>query len=73
MFGFNTVVCVWLRRIRVYCMAYTYLVYDEDKELMRKVPRKEEAEALIEIRQGWSYTRALVPEKPKPVYEDAPF
>lgn len=54
-------------------MAYTYLVYDEDKELMRKVPRKEEAEALIEFREGWSYTRALAPKKPQPIYEDAPF
>lgn len=54
-------------------MAYTYLVYDEDKQLMRKVPRKEEAQELIAIREGWSYTRAPVPEKPKPVYEEAPF
>jgi methylase of polypeptide subunit release factors len=54
-------------------MAYTYLVYDEDKELMRSVPRKEEAEALVAIREGWSYTRRPVPQKPQPVYEDAPF
>jgi len=54
-------------------MAYEYLVRDEDQELMRKVSRKEEAEALVAIRAGWSYTRRPVPPKPQPVYEDAPF
>ena len=54
-------------------MAYEYLVRDEDQELMRKVSRKEEAEALVVIRAGWSYTRRPVPPKPQPVYEDAPF
>ena len=50
-----------------------YLVYNEDKELMRKVYRKEEAEALIAVRSGWMYTRRLKPKKAQPVYEDAPF
>lgn len=32
-----------------------YLVYDEDGELMRKVRRKEEAEALCSTREGWEF------------------
>jgi hypothetical protein len=54
-------------------MAYTYLVYDEDGDKMRTAKRKEEAEALIENRAGWTYKRITIPDKPQPVYEEAPF
>lgn len=54
-------------------MAYTFLVYDELGGKMRQVKRKEEAQALIEIREGWTFKRVQLPDPPKPVYEDAPF
>lgn len=54
-------------------MAYTFVVYDEDGDSMRQVKRKEEAEELVAIRSGWTFKRVQLPDKPKPVYEDAPF
>lgn len=43
-----------------------YLIYDEDKELMRKVPRKEEAEQLVESRKGWTFKFVHTPQETKP-------
>lgn len=33
----------------------TYLIYDENKELMRKVSRREEANQIVNGRAGWTY------------------
>lgn len=53
-----------------------YLVKDEDGEIMRKVPRKEEAVALCGIREGWTYTYVKTPIV-KPIdlskFEECPF
>ena len=42
-----------------------YKVYDEDHELMRIVGRKEEAEALVAIRDGWTWEAKRPPTKPR--------
>lgn len=33
----------------------TYLIYDENKELMRTVSRREEADQIVSGRVGWTY------------------
>jgi hypothetical protein len=50
----------------------SYVIKNEDSEVMRIVGRKEEAIAICSLRAGWSYTR-VVAVKPKFVFEDAPF
>jgi hypothetical protein len=32
-----------------------YLIYDENKELMRTVARQEEAKQIVESREGWTF------------------
>ena len=43
-----------------------YLIYDEEKELMRTVARQEEAKQIIELRKGWSFKCVRKPKEPKP-------
>lgn len=42
-----------------------YLIYDENKELMRTVSRQEEAKQVVETREGWTFKCVRKP-KPKP-------
>ena len=32
-----------------------YLIFDEEKELMRTVARQEEAKQIVETREGWTF------------------
>lgn len=47
-------------------------LFDEQGELMRTVSRKEEAIAVVALRNGWTYKRVIT-KKPKFEFEDAPF
>lgn len=47
-----------------------YLIYDENKELMRKTKTYVEARNIVKLRTGWSIKRI---KTIKPVFEDAPF
>ena len=47
-----------------------YHVFDEANDLMRIVGRKEEALALVALRNGWSYKKTVT-QKPKFEFEDA--
>jgi hypothetical protein len=47
-----------------------YLIYDENKELMRKTKTYAEAKEICKLRKGWIIKRVKVE---KIVYEDAPF
>jgi hypothetical protein len=38
-----------------------YLIYDEDKELMRTVARQEEARQIVEQREGWTFKCVRMP------------
>ena len=40
-----------------------YLIYDEDKELMRTVSRQEEAKQIVENRDGWTFKCVKKPVK----------
>ncbi len=42
----------------------TYLIYDENKELMRKVSRREEANQIVNGRVGWTYKLLRCKKKP---------
>jgi len=50
-----------------------YLIYDETGDLMRKVRYKDEAIALVSIREGWTYK--YIRNKPIDLssFEPAPF
>lgn len=48
----------------------SYVIRNEDDEVMRIVGRREEAIAICALRQGWSYKK-VVAEKPKFEFEDA--
>ena len=49
-----------------------YQLFDELGQLMRIVSRKEEALAIVSLRNGWTYKRTVV-EKPKLKFEEALF
>jgi len=49
-----------------------FQLFDEQGELMRIVSRKEEALAVVALRNGWTYKRIVI-NKPKFEFEDAPF
>lgn len=49
-----------------------YLIYDETGDLMRKVRYKDEAIALVSIREGWTY-KYIKPKKKIYQFEEAPF
>jgi len=53
----------------------TYLIYDENKELMRKVSRLEEANQIVSGRVGWTYKLLRCKKKPidLSMLEEAPF
>ncbi len=53
----------------------TYLIYDENKELMRKVSRREEANQIVNGRVGWTYKLLRCKKKPidLSMLEEAPF
>lgn len=36
-----------------------YLIYNEDKEVMRIVGRREEALTICSLRQGWTFKKAV--------------
>ncbi len=42
----------------------TYLIYDENQELMRKVSRLEEANQIVSGRAGWTYKLLRCKKKP---------
>lgn len=42
----------------------TYLIYDENQELMRKVSRLEEANQIVNGRVGWTYKLLRCKKKP---------
>lgn len=50
----------------------SYVIKDENGEVMRIVGRQEEARNIVQTRTGWSFKCV---RKPKPVYkfEEAPF
>jgi hypothetical protein len=50
-----------------------YKIYNEDKELMRVVGRKEEAEAMCALRNNWTYKAVRNAPKPQYTFEEAPF
>jgi len=50
-----------------------YKIYNEDGELMRIVGRKEEAEAMCELRNNWTYKAVRNAPKPQYTFEEAPF
>ena len=52
-----------------------YLIYDEDKELMRTVSRQEEAKQIVENREGWSFKCVRIPVTKPDLSElgEAPF
>jgi hypothetical protein len=39
-----------------------YLIYDENKELMRTVARQEEAKQITESREGWTFKCVRKPQ-----------
>jgi len=47
-----------------------YLIYDENKELMRKTRTYAEAKNIVKLRSGWTIKRIKVA---KLIFEDAPF
>jgi hypothetical protein len=53
----------------------TYLIYDENQELMRKVFRLEEANQIVNGRVGWTYKLLRCKKKPidLTVFEEALF
>lgn len=50
----------------------SYVIRDEEGNIMRTVGRQEEAQAVCALRLGWTFKCV---RKPKPVYvfEEAPF
>lgn len=52
-----------------------YLILDENKEVMRKVPTKAEAEYLLKTYTDWSYKYVANPKKEIDLsqFEEAPF
>ena len=42
----------------------TYLIYDENHELMRKVSKREEADQIVSGRAGWTYKLLRCKKKP---------
>jgi len=52
----------------------SYVIRDEDGEIMRVVGRQEEAKSLIQQREGWTM-KCVRKAKVKPTYqfEEAPF
>jgi hypothetical protein len=42
----------------------TYLIYDENQELMRKVSKREEADQIVSGRVGWTYKLLRCKKKP---------
>lgn len=58
-------------------MAYVYMVYDEDKEPVRKLYSRDELAGFLKLRPGYTY-KVIKVVKPKPTeilskLEDAPF
>lgn len=51
---------------------FTYYIYDESGELMRKVRSLHEAQEIVAIRNGWNFVKVKTP-RVKVVFEDAPF
>jgi len=53
----------------------TYLIYDKNQELMRKVSRREEADQIVSGRVGWTYKLLRCKKKPidLSMLEEAPF
>jgi hypothetical protein len=47
-----------------------FQIFDEQNELIRIVSRKEEALAVVALRNGWTYKRVIM-KKPKFEFEDA--
>ncbi len=52
-----------------------YKIYDENGQLMRWVKTKHEADELIMLHEGWSYSYVLVKKQPPDLsaFEPAPF
>jgi hypothetical protein len=55
-------------------MQYKYLIYDEEGTPMRWVVSKSEAQDIVAIREGWSFTyHQPSSTKPKFEFEESPF
>jgi hypothetical protein len=52
-----------------------YMIYDENKELMRTVARQEEAQQIVQQRDGWTFkcVRTPVVKPDLSMLEEAPF
>jgi hypothetical protein len=52
-----------------------YLIFDENKDLMRTVARQEEAKQLTQTREGWTYKLVRAPKVKPDLSElgEAPF
>lgn len=48
-----------------------YLICDEEGQIMRKVGRREEAKQIVQLRQGWTFTRIHRPKLDLSQFEDA--
>ena len=53
----------------------SYVVRDEDGEIMRIVHRQEEAQQIVQSREGWTFKCVRKPAKKVDLsqYEEAPF
>ena len=55
-------------------MQYKYLIYDDEGSPMRWVCTKAEAQEVVAIREGWSFTYHQPPStKQETIFEEAPF
>lgn len=48
-----------------------YLICDEEGQIMRKVGRREEAKQIVQLRQGWTFTRIHRSKLDLSQFEDA--
>ena len=51
----------------------SYVIYDEDLQPMRIVGRKEEAQAICAVREGWTFKYMKAKKTEDYKFEEAPF
>lgn len=49
----------------------TYIIRDEDGQIMRIVGRWEEAQGIVKCREGWTFTRVCKPKLDLSQFEEA--
>jgi len=52
---------------------FKYLIFDENKQIMRKTRTLQEAKEICRLREGWSYEYIKPLKAKKPLFLDAPF